>query len=81
MGLKFGNLKKLSGITFFRLSPHEQRAFAGVGEATGRMIKRLRSNILVAGPFFLLSYVIMEWATEENHKMHRKNPKDYENDV
>lgn len=50
MGLKFGNLKKLSGITFFRLSPYEQRAFAGVGEATGRMMKRLKSYILTAGP-------------------------------
>lgn len=62
MGLKFGNLKKLSGITFFRLSPYEQRAFAGVGEATGRMIKRLRSTILTAGPCknfinYLIKYI------------------------
>lgn len=69
MGLKFGNLKKLSGITFFRLSPYEQRAFAGVGEATGRMIKCLRSTILTAGPCKNFINYLIKYITYQIYKI------------
>ncbi|KAF3419969.1 hypothetical protein E2986_14094 [Frieseomelitta varia] len=81
MGKKFGQLERITGVTFFRLSPYEQSPFAGTGEALGRFIRKCRSYILHIAPFFLVSYVIMEWADEENKKLHRKNPKDYENDT
>ncbi|KOX73731.1 Cytochrome b-c1 complex subunit 8 [Melipona quadrifasciata] len=81
MGKKFGELERVTGVTFFRLSPYEQSPFAGIGEGLGRFIRRCRSYVLRIGPFFLSTYLIMEWATEENYKLHRKNPKDYENDT
>ncbi|OAD55450.1 Cytochrome b-c1 complex subunit 8 [Eufriesea mexicana] len=70
MGLDFGNLARISGITFFRLSPHEQRAFAGMNDLGVGLMK-----------VFMISFIIMNWAHEENRKLYRKNPKDYENDV
>ncbi|CAL7936609.1 unnamed protein product [Xylocopa violacea] len=81
MGLKFGMLAKMTGVTFFRLSPYEQKALAGMWEGGGRMAGRWRRFFLRFGPIFLGNYILMDWATEANHKMHRKNPKDYENDV
>ncbi|XP_017876776.1 cytochrome b-c1 complex subunit 8 [Ceratina calcarata] len=80
MGLHFGNLAKVTGITYFRLSPYEQRAFAGLLDGSGRWVKRMRSGFLRAAPFFMGTYMAQAWATETNHKLHRKDPKDYEND-
>ncbi|KOC59830.1 Cytochrome b-c1 complex subunit 8 [Habropoda laboriosa] len=81
MGLKFGNLKRMSGITYFRLSPYEQKAFTGIVDGVNRMAFRAMSHFLRIGPFFLGGYMLREWACEENYKMHRKNPEDYANDV
>ncbi|XP_076761325.1 ubiquinol-cytochrome c reductase ubiquinone-binding protein [Xylocopa sonorina] len=81
MGLKFGRLAKMTGVTFFRLSPYEQKAFAGVWAGGGRMMKRWRTFFLRFGFMFGGTYMLMVWANEENRKMHRKNPKDFENDV
>ncbi|CAK9819190.1 Cytochrome b-c1 complex subunit 8 [Anthophora plagiata] len=81
MGLKFGNLMKMSGITFFRLSPYEQKAFAGAIDGAGRMIKRGLSNFLMIAPFFMGGYLIRAWADAENYNLHRKDPRDYENDT
>ncbi|CAK9826135.1 Cytochrome b-c1 complex subunit 8 [Anthophora retusa] len=81
MGLKFGNLIKMSGVTFFRLSPYEQKAFAGAVDGAGRMIKRGLTNFVQIAPIFIGGYMIRAWADEENYKLHRKNPKDYENDT
>ena len=56
MGKKFGELERVTGVTFFRLSPYEQSPFAGTGEALGRFIRRCRSYVLTIGPckYFLL---------------------------
>ncbi|XP_017759749.1 PREDICTED: cytochrome b-c1 complex subunit 8 [Eufriesea mexicana] len=81
MGLDFGNLARISGITFFRLSPHEQRAFAGMNDLGVGLMKGFRKNFLRIAPMFMISFIIMNWAHEENRKLYRKNPKDYENDV
>ncbi|XP_076176234.1 ubiquinol-cytochrome c reductase ubiquinone-binding protein [Ptiloglossa arizonensis] len=82
MGKKFGNLAYISGITYFRISPYEQRAFAGmIKDGVPNMIRRINASILRSTPFFLMTYLVMEWANEEYHSLHRKNPKDYENDT
>ncbi|XP_003702262.1 ubiquinol-cytochrome c reductase ubiquinone-binding protein [Megachile rotundata] len=73
MGLQFGNLAKISRITFFRLSPYEQNPFAGmISDGLPNFVRRAQEILLKAGPMFLGSYMLMEWADAENHKMHRK---------
>ncbi|XP_068971226.1 cytochrome b-c1 complex subunit 8 isoform X2 [Bombus flavifrons] len=80
-GKRFGELEKVTGVTFFRLSPYEQSPFAGMREATVRFVKRCRGEFFFITPPFLCTYLLMEWADFEYAKLQRKNPKDYENDT
>lgn len=51
MGKKFGNLAYISGITYFRISPYEQRAFAGmIKDGVPNMIRRINASILRSTP-------------------------------
>lgn len=46
MGLRFGNLYKLRGIVYFRLSPHEQKAFKGfISEGAPNIVRRFHSSV------------------------------------
>lgn len=55
-GKRFGELEKVTGVTFFRLSPYEQSPFAGIREATARFVKRCRGEFFFITPrkYFLL---------------------------
>lgn len=45
-GQHFGNLAKVHGIVTYKLSPFEQRAFAGaISKGVPNMLRRIRSNI------------------------------------
>ncbi|XP_011687256.1 PREDICTED: cytochrome b-c1 complex subunit 8-like [Wasmannia auropunctata] len=82
MGKQFGNLAKINGVVFFRLSPYEQKAFKGIiSEGVPNTIRRIQGSIFRVTPFFIFSYLLVNWAKEENHALSRKNPKDYENDT
>ncbi|XP_011631333.1 cytochrome b-c1 complex subunit 8 [Pogonomyrmex barbatus] len=82
MGKYFGNLAKINGIVFFRLSPYEQKTFKGIiSEGVPNTIRRIQGNIFRIAPFFMFSYLLVSWANEKNHALSRKNPKDYENDT
>ena len=50
MGLGFGNLHKSRGIVAYRLSPFEQRAFAGISKAPLNFLRRIRSNVFTVAP-------------------------------
>lgn len=51
MGKQFGNLAKITGITYFRLSPHEQKAFSGmIKEGLPNFFRRAQETLLRAGP-------------------------------
>ncbi|XP_011874764.1 PREDICTED: cytochrome b-c1 complex subunit 8-like [Vollenhovia emeryi] len=82
MGKQFGNLAKINGIVYFRLSPYEQKAFGGmISEGIPNTIRRIHSSIFRVAPFFMFSYLLVNWANEQNNIISRKNPKDYENDT
>ncbi|XP_014478554.1 PREDICTED: cytochrome b-c1 complex subunit 8 [Dinoponera quadriceps] len=82
MGKYWGNLAKISGIVYFRLSPHEQKAFKGIiSEGVPNLLRRFQGSVFRVAPFFMFTYLLMEWAKEKNREIHRKNPKDYENDT
>lgn len=51
MGKHFGELAKVRGIVQFRLSPHEQRAFAGaISQGLPNIFRRIRSEIFFVAP-------------------------------
>lgn len=50
-GLHFGNLAKIRGIVYFRLSPYEQKAFGGViDHGVPNIIRRMREQVLRVVP-------------------------------
>lgn len=56
MGLKFGNLYKIRGIVYFRLSPHEQKAFKGfISEGVPNTIRRFHSSVYRYLPSMLIN--------------------------
>ncbi|XP_012221468.1 cytochrome b-c1 complex subunit 8 [Linepithema humile] len=82
MGLKFGNLAKINGIVYFRLSPYEQKAFKGlISEGIPNLARRIQGRVFRSAPIFMAAYLVLNWAKETNHAASRKNPKDYENDT
>ncbi|XP_050452096.1 cytochrome b-c1 complex subunit 8-like [Cataglyphis hispanica] len=82
MGKQFGNLAKINGIVFFRLSPYEQKAFKGIiAEGLPNLLRRFQDRVFRVAPFFMFSYLLVNWAKETNDAFSRKNPKDYENDT
>jgi len=51
MGKQFGNLYKINGIVYFRLSPYEQKAFKGlISEGVPNTIRRFQSSVLRVAP-------------------------------
>ncbi|XP_037070034.1 cytochrome b-c1 complex subunit 8-like [Pollicipes pollicipes] len=81
MGLGFGNLHKSRGVVSYRLSPFEQRAFAGISKAPLNMLRRIRGNVFTVAPPFLAAYLLYTWGEAEHTRLSRKNPADYANDV
>ncbi|XP_078041808.1 ubiquinol-cytochrome c reductase ubiquinone-binding protein [Augochlora pura] len=82
MGRHWGNIAKISGVTFFRLSPYELKPFAGmIKDGIPNVIRRVNDHIFRVTPCFIIAHLTMKWATHENHLTHRKNPADFENDV
>nr|AAY66915.1 ubiquinol-cytochrome C reductase complex [Ixodes scapularis] len=81
MGLHFGNLIKLRGIVTYRLSPYEQRAFAGLlKHGFPNVIRRTKDQIFYVAPPFVMGYLIYDYSKREYERSIRKNPADYAND-
>ncbi|KAH6935850.1 hypothetical protein HPB50_010813 [Hyalomma asiaticum] len=81
MGLHFGNLYKLRGIVMYRLSPYEQRAFAGLfKQGIPNVIRRTKDQVLYVLPPFFVTYLFYDWGVREHAKSMRKNPADFAND-
>ncbi|XP_023174158.1 cytochrome b-c1 complex subunit 8 [Drosophila hydei] len=80
-GAHFGNLAKVHGIVTYKLSPFEQRAFAGaISHGLPNIVRRIRSNIFRVVPPFILGYLIFDLTERKHSALLRKNPADYEND-
>ncbi|XP_055692071.1 cytochrome b-c1 complex subunit 8 isoform X2 [Lutzomyia longipalpis] len=82
MGKHFGELAKVRGIVTYKLSPFEQRAFAGViSHGIPNTLRRIRSSIFRVVPPFIIGYIVYDAVESRHTQLSRKNPKDYENDV
>jgi ubiquinol-cytochrome c reductase subunit 8 len=82
MGIHFGNLGvKVRGLIYYSLSPHEQRAFAGIlSHGFPNTLRRIRDQALRVFPPIGLGYLLYDWGEKENQRLSRKNPKDYADD-
>ncbi|KAJ8919435.1 hypothetical protein NQ315_016533 [Exocentrus adspersus] len=81
MGHGFGQLYKLRGIITYRLSPFEQRAFAGViSKGIPNTLRRISESIFYVVPPLAIGYLVYDQAEKEHERLMRKNPADYEND-
>ncbi|GAB6025907.1 hypothetical protein CHUAL_011879 [Chamberlinius hualienensis] len=82
MGKQFGNLYKMRGIITYKLSPYEQRAFAGLfSQGIPNVIRRFRHQVFVVAPPFIGGYLLYNWAEKEHERLSRKNPADYADEV
>lgn len=50
LGKHFGELAYLRGLVYYRLSPFEQKAFAGFTKSLSRTAYRVSSNLLTVLP-------------------------------
>ncbi|XP_069684793.1 cytochrome b-c1 complex subunit 8 [Periplaneta americana] len=81
MGKHFGELAKIRGIIQYRLSPFEQRAFAGaISKGLPNVFYRIRSSIFRVLPPFVIAYLVYDAVEKKHNQLMRKNPADYEND-
>ncbi|XP_071450945.1 cytochrome b-c1 complex subunit 8 [Hetaerina americana] len=81
MGKHFGELAKIRGTIQFRLSPFEQRAFAGaISHGVPNMIRRFRSNVFRVAPPLIVGYLVYDQVEKHHQKLMRKNPADFAND-
>ncbi|KAK4016403.1 cytochrome b-c1 complex subunit 8 [Daphnia magna] len=81
MGKHFGELAKLRGIIQFRLSPHEQRAFAGaITQGIPNIFRRIWSELFIVGVPLGLCYMVYDQTEKEHTRLLRKNPADFEHE-
>ncbi|XP_057318903.1 cytochrome b-c1 complex subunit 8 [Microplitis mediator] len=79
--LEFGKLAKIRGIVYFRLSPFEQKAFAGaISHGVPNMVRRFREQVLRVVPPFIIGYMVYSWANQEHERLVRKKPGDFADD-
>ncbi|KAJ1648797.1 ubiquinol--cytochrome-c reductase subunit 8 [Dispira simplex] len=75
MGSHFGELggAKQRGIVSYRLSPYEQRVFAGFfKKGFFNIIRRFSAQVLYVGPPAALAYLTYSWAKKRNAYVNSK---------
>ncbi|KAL0839518.1 hypothetical protein ABMA28_016222 [Loxostege sticticalis] len=78
MGKHFGELATIRGIVAYKLSPHEQKPFAGAfSYGIPNYFRRFRECVLIVVPPFVVGYIIYKAVEEAHHLTTRKNPRDY----
>ncbi|KAI8440180.1 hypothetical protein MSG28_001570 [Choristoneura fumiferana] len=82
MGKHFGELAFIRGIVYYKLSPHEQKPFAGAfTHGLFNIFPRTTATILYWLPPFLLGYCWYSAVESAYHHNKRKNLQDYANEV
>ncbi|NEU33974.1 cytochrome b-c1 complex subunit 8, partial [bacterium LRH843] len=77
----FGSIsKRVRGIVIYKLSPYEQRAFAGYFKhGVPNTVRRVAESLPYLLPMVFGTYFIYSEAEKEHKRLMRKNPADYEN--
>lgn len=78
MGQHFGNLAKVRNIVQYRISPHEQRAFAGaISQGIPNTFRRITSELFYVATPLLICYMVYDQTEKKHKQLMRKNPADY----
>ncbi|CAG7837603.1 unnamed protein product [Allacma fusca] len=78
LGMGFGHLAKVRGIITFKISPHEQRPFAGaLVKGVPNTFRRMREQFFRVVPPFVIGYVIYDQTDKEHKRQMRKDPEKY----
>lgn len=81
MGKHFGELMRLRGIITFKLSPHEQKAFAGaISQGVPNTIRRIATEAPFLAIPLGLCYLVYDQTEKEHTRLLRKNPAEFAND-
>ncbi|CRK91676.1 CLUMA_CG005325, isoform A [Clunio marinus] len=81
MGGHFGELAKVNGIVIHKISPFEQKAFAGfISKGVPNTFRRFRSQVFRVAPPFIVGYLVYDYVENLHASYLRKNPADFEND-
>ncbi|KAJ6224159.1 hypothetical protein RDWZM_002704 [Blomia tropicalis] len=81
-GKHFGNLWHIRNVIYIRMSHYEQKAFPHYLQNTWNGFRRDFNSVFpYAAPPLLCAYLLYTWGNEENKRLSRKNPADYENEV
>ena len=82
MGRKWGKVvRDLRHIAVYRISPYEQRVFAGFfTEGAPNLVRRFFDQVFYILPGFVGFVGIYYWMEKSHYEANRKNPKDYENE-
>uniref|UniRef100_A0AC35TVW2 Cytochrome b-c1 complex subunit 8 n=1 Tax=Rhabditophanes sp. KR3021 TaxID=114890 RepID=A0AC35TVW2_9BILA len=83
LGKHFGNLGKNYGEYRFAIAPNEQKAFKGFVDQA--FVRTFKSYVVDQWHYYIPqtigAYLIYDWAIKENHKLSKKDPAQYANDV
>ncbi|XP_059486964.1 cytochrome b-c1 complex subunit 8 [Neocloeon triangulifer] len=80
-GKHFGELHRVRGLITYKISPFEQRAFAGfISTGIGNSFRRFRGQALRVLPPFILGYLIYDSVEKKHHHLLRKDPAEFAND-
>ena len=80
MGKKWGGvIRDMRHVAVYRLSPYEQRVFAGFfKDGAPNLVRRFFDQVFFVLPGFLGFTGVYYWMEKTYHEVNRKNPKDYE---
>ncbi|BET01530.1 UcrQ family [Nesidiocoris tenuis] len=70
----------IRGLVTYRLSPFEQKAFAGASNFLPKTMRRLSNSAIFIVPPFIMTYLVISQTEKKFQQMCRKNPEDYVND-
>ena len=73
---------KPKNVIIFSMSPFEQNAVKGqVLQRIPNLVRRIRDKIFLWAPPFVAGYWYYDWMLNENLRLKKKSPADFENDV
>lgn len=74
-------LRDMRYVAQYRLSPYEQRVFAGFfSDGAPNLVRRFFDQVYFVLPGFLGFVGVYYWMEKKYYEVNRKNPKDYENE-
>lgn len=77
----FGNLAHIRGIVYYKISPHEQRAFAKVFQGLYNFIPRTCSRFITWGPVFIGGFVLYKSCEAMHAQNIRKDFRKFDDEV